>query len=279
MRICFTSDFHGSDSLYAQLEQLLDAERPDLLILGGDMFPDGSRDDPCGTQGRHAQDVFTQRVERWRSHAPRMQVCLIFGNHDWIPTAHALHTYHEQGLLVLLEPFEPWRYGDLNFLGYSKTPPTPFWLKDLERLDTVGDALPAAGGVIWDIAARRPREISPAEYFLSRAAIDAELAAIEPPPGRWAFVCHAPPHNTKLDRLPHVPNPVGSRAIRAFLEQTRPALSLHGHIHESPDVTGGYSDRVGPTLCINPGQSPQRLQAVLVDMSTAAPAVRHTVFS
>lgn len=279
MRICFTSDFHGSDSLYAQLELLLDVERPDLLILGGDMFPDGTREDPCGTQGRHAQEVFTQRVETWRSKVPSLQVCMIFGNHDWLPTMHALHTYHEQGLLVLLERFETWRFGDLDFLGYSKTPPTPFWLKDLERLDVADDKLPAEGGVIWDFASMHPREVSAGEYFGSRPTIEVELAATKPPPGRWIFVCHAPPHESKLDRLPQVPHPVGSRAIRAFLARTRPVLSLHGHIHESPEVTGSYLDHVGPTLCVNPGQSPTRLQAVLVDMSTTTPAVRHTVFS
>ena len=40
MRVCFTSDLHGAASLYEQLEELLRAQTPDLLILGGDLFPD-----------------------------------------------------------------------------------------------------------------------------------------------------------------------------------------------------------------------------------------------
>ena len=49
----------------------------------------------------------------------------------------------------------------------------------------------------------------------------------------WIFVCHAPPHDTALDRLPQVPHPIGSRAVRRFIEQRQPLVSLHGHVHES----------------------------------------------
>jgi len=42
--------------------------------------------------------------------------------------------------------------------------------------------------------------------------------------------------------------PVGSTAVRHFIERVQPMLSLHGHIHESP----GYI-RIGRTLCINAG--------------------------
>lgn len=279
MRICFTSDFHGSESLYSQLDSLLDAERPDLLILGGDMFPEGSREDPCGTQGRYVQEVFTARLEQWRAQVPAMQIAMIFGNHDWLSTMHALHTYHEQGLVALLDRYETWHFGGVDFLGYSKTPPTPFWLKDLERLDLPTDALPAEGGAIWDLACLRVRDVTAAEHFRSRATIERELASTEAPAGRWIFVCHAPPHDSALDRLPHVPHPVGSRAVRQFVTRTAPVLGLHGHIHESPVVTGSFSERIGSTLCVNPGQSTDRLQAVLVDMDSPNPTVRHTVFS
>ncbi|HEX9616124.1 MAG TPA: hypothetical protein VGA03_01815, partial [Anaerolineales bacterium] len=42
--------------------------------------------------------------------------------------------------------------------------------------------------------------------------------------------------------------PVGSTAVRKFIEKMQPLLSLHGHIHESP----GYT-RIGRTLSINAG--------------------------
>jgi len=48
----------------------------------------------------------------------------------------------------------------------------------------------------------------------------------------------------------HAPEPVGSKAVRTAIEETKPALALHGHIHEAR----GHA-RIGSTLCINPGSA------------------------
>ena len=73
---------------------------------------------------------------------------------------------------------------------------------------------------------------------------------------------HCPPYASGLDDAPglnedltpkhggHAPEPVGSKAVRTAIEETRPALSLHGHIHEARGHT-----RIGDTLCINPGSA------------------------
>lgn len=75
---------------------------------------------------------------------------------------------------------------------------------------------------------------------------------------------HAPPHGSRLDDAPQLRSdlsvvtgggapvmvPVGSTAVRAFLERTQPMLSLHGHIHESRGVA-----RIGRTVAINPGSA------------------------
>jgi hypothetical protein len=71
MRICYTSDLHGDARLYQQLEDLLRAETPDLLILGGDLLPDGERDDPLGTQVAFLERVLMPRVAVWKAAAPR----------------------------------------------------------------------------------------------------------------------------------------------------------------------------------------------------------------
>ncbi len=41
---------------------------------------------------------------------------------------------------------------------------------------------------------------------------------------------------------------VGSTAVRTFIDQPQPLLSLHGHVHESQ-----AAQRLGRTLCLNPG--------------------------
>ena len=75
---------------------------------------------------------------------------------------------------------------------------------------------------------------------------------------------HVPPWGTGIDVAPKLREdlsvviqggepvmvPVGSTAVREFVERTQPMLSLHGHIHESRGAT-----RLGRTLAINPGSA------------------------
>jgi Icc-related predicted phosphoesterase len=81
-------------------------------------------------------------------------------------------------------------------------------------------------------------------------------------PERTILSLHCPPHRSGLDDAPELtadmrlkgagraPVPCGSTAVRTVIEEHQPALSLHGHIHESRGST-----RIGRTLCINPGSS------------------------
>lgn len=73
---------------------------------------------------------------------------------------------------------------------------------------------------------------------------------------------HVPPFDSGLDSAPVLDEeltvqtaggqtafgPVGSTAVRTILERVQPALSLHGHVHES----SGFR-KIGRTLAVNPG--------------------------
>lgn len=279
MRVCFTTDLHGRPELYDQLDQLVRGERPEVLIVGGDMLADGDIDDPVGTQVAYVHNVFMRRVEGWQREVPGLIVACILGNHDWLCAWIALQTHHDAGRIVLLDHRQAWPCAGVWFLGYSKTPPTPYWVKDFERLDLPGDPMPETGGAVWDLDGQCVRKALPREHFGEQASLAVELEAAARLDGRWVFVCHAPPHASNLDRLPHVDHPVGSRAVRQFIEQRQPTLSLHGHIHESPDVSGSYTDRIGECTSANPGQGREHLQAVLFETRDPVGTLRHTVFA
>jgi Icc-related predicted phosphoesterase len=75
-------------------------------------------------------------------------------------------------------------------------------------------------------------------------------------------VLHAPPFDSGLDGAPKLDGtlkmsmtlggvataPVGSTAVRDFIEEWQPLLGLHGHVHEGRGVV-----RIGRTVCVNPG--------------------------
>jgi hypothetical protein len=82
-------------------------------------------------------------------------------------------------------------------------------------------------------------------------------------PSNAIFCFHVPPYNTLLDIAPVLDDnlkpqmepggsfkmgPVGSTSVRKAIEKHQPVLGLHGHIHESR-----ASMKIGATLCLNPG--------------------------
>lgn len=92
---------------------------------------------------------------------------------------------------------------------------------------------------------------------------------------RAIFNFHEPPYDSQLDEAPELDEdlrpkfgarstePVGSRAVREVIEEYQPALSLHGHIHESRGQT-----EIGETVAINPGSvySEGSLQGAVIDL-------------
>lgn len=64
---------------------------------------------------------------------------------------------------------------------------------------------------------------------------------------KTVLVSHSPPVDTSLD-LVFGGEHVGSASVREFIERTRPALALCGHIHEAKGI-----DRINGTVVVNPG--------------------------
>ena len=96
-------------------------------------------------------------------------------------------------------------------------------------------------------------------------------------PENLVAVLHPPPYHSGLDDAPELNEnlemklsaagvemaPVGSTAVREFIEQSQPLLGLHGHVHE-----GKGAVNIGRTLCLNPGSSYTEgvLSAVIVEI-------------
>ena len=96
-------------------------------------------------------------------------------------------------------------------------------------------------------------------------------------PRRAIFMIHVPPYDSGLDTAPILDEnlrptvsagdvlrgPVGSTAVRRIIEEHQPALTIHGHIHES-----GGERKIGKTVCINPGSEANHgiLRGYIVDI-------------
>jgi hypothetical protein len=164
-----------------------------------------------------------------------------------------------------------------SIAGYACVPPTPFSIKDFERPDE-GSQRAASFGQAYTSLEGAIRPLGEFE-FAQRPSIADELGALAElsAPSRTIYVCHTPPAETPLD-LMRGGRHVGSPALRAFIERRTPLLTLHGHIHEAPALSGHYACRIGPTWCVNPGRDAQRLHAVTLETDDIVGTLAHTVY-
>jgi hypothetical protein len=158
-------------------------------------------------------------------------------------------------------------------------PSTPFRFKYWERRDLAADTdLSARPDTRTDGVIAHDDELLP--YSLDQAlnlpSIEEELESLncDVDADRLILVTHAPPFGTNCDSSRERKH-VGSRGVRAFIEERKPYLTLHGHIHETVDLTGAFVDRIGRTRCASVGNDhrPERPWVLDVELGPE-PVVR-----
>ncbi len=119
-----------------------------------------------------------------------------------------------------------------------------------------------------------PRECSEDEIEMHLEKVVAQVKDMK----TAVFCIHVPPYQSTIDEAPLITKdmkydmssgrvqmvPVGSTAVRKIIEKYQPLLGLHGHIHESPGFI-----HIGRTQCLNPGSEYAEgiLKAFLVEIN------------
>jgi Icc-related predicted phosphoesterase len=67
------------------------------------------------------------------------------------------------------------------------------------------------------------------------------------PEKKVIMLTHAPPYNTRLDRIMH--DHSGNKDIAGFIRKNRVDIIICGHFHEN----AGIVEKIGKTIAINPG--------------------------
>jgi len=261
MELLYTSDLHGSMGHYQHLLAMLSEQTPDVLILGGDCLPDGDRGYPYPTVTKFIQHDFKEFLQLVHDLCPDISILTIFGNHDWAFSIDEFVTLQEQSLLRMLSHRDIVAVDNLRFLGLSHCPPAPYWIKDFERRDLKQDTPTEFGGYTYSARMKGIVSVTGRQFFTQHESLEDMLDNTPACADPFILVSHAPPADSHLDLLLEGKH-VGSQAVRQFLERRQPILSLHGHLHESPIVSGHISQRYGKCLAVNPGQSLDRLCAV-----------------
>ncbi len=299
LKILFATDFHGAEVCFRKLFNLAPRAKADVIVIGGDLCGKGLvplverngsfRGEFLGTPfdvapGEPTEEIekrirfngfypyrstpdeierlrtdpaylesvmngeLASTVERWMTLADEKlagtdTICVsIPGNDDELAIDDALNgatrVRNCDGRLL--------DFGEFQMMGFGASNPTP-----------------------WD----SPREF--AEEEIERR-LEATVEGLDRDRPLLANI-HVPPYRSTLDDAPLVDDelrpvirggnpvagPVGSHAVRSFIEHYQPLASFHGHIHEARSAT-----RIGRTLAVNPGSdySSGTLQAVIVSV-------------
>jgi len=275
--VLYTSDLHGNLSLYEEAFSLARKLAVETVILGGDLAPHSAVRD----QRIFFEDCLLPLLREYRSEQGSADVFYIMGNDDWCANLPVLTDAGVERFHYIHGAVRPLAQGAW-VAGLASVSATPFALKDWERWEE-GLKPP----VRFDGFRSHPDgSVHPFDFrgreWEERLGQDLEVVerglAQVPLGSPLICVLHCPPYGTALDQI-HGGVHVGSRDVRAFIEKHQPLLSLHGHIHESPAVSGRFAERIGSTIGINPGQRMgSALHAVWFRLSDVAGSLTHTIF-
>lgn len=279
----FASDLHGREDRYLKLLEFMRAERPRAVFLGGDLLPSGALPVGRGASGPASfqADFLLPRLKALRDalREDYPAVFLILGNDDARSQEAAFRENEREGLWLYMH-FRKALFAPYAVYGYSCVPPTPFALKDWERYDVSRFVDP---GAVPPEEGRYSVEVDEEEKGFPTLREDLEALAGRDPMERALFLFHAPPYRSHLDRaaldgrmVDGVPLDVnvGSIAIRRFIEERQPLITMHGHVHESARLTGSWRERIGATHCFSAAHDGPELALVLFDPENPEFAIR-----
>lgn len=268
MKILHATDFHCHKEKYEMMIRVIEKHKPDLVSYGADILP-------------KTGDVFWAQydfITYWlREHLEKVSsmvkhVIIDFGNDDFgcnyskflraIGELKNVYSLHMQSLDI----------DGYIFRGYNFVPDYPFRLKDWCKLDMkTSSPNPVQFGTPLRSSFEncgKYEEIENFEQHLKPSIqefLDGWLSEGDYSDEIWFM--HSPPKLLGLDVTGRGES-VGSVAITNAILKHKPRLTFHGHIHESPRMTGKVSGFLTEkTLSIQPGSDLHDLKYVVVDLS------------
>ena len=289
MKFLYTSDLHGETYLYQELLSLATSSSPEIMVIGGDLLPSlpstKRYEEMLPNQRTFIDQFLTPFFKRILETSSIQLIFLIAGNWD---LGYSFLFRQTPEKIVDLNQKSCRLENGYELLGYPFVPPTPFRPKDFEKMDDRETPWPPQKNPSYVRSSDQSDPlipVNPHRYLRERETIEEDLDRFPKPlqSRKAIYVMHSPPFGTRLDLIEGGKS-AGSRSIRTFIQKNQPLLTLHGHIHESPALSGAYMDQLGETLSINPGQFTRttkgapRLHAVTFEVERIEQTLTHTCF-
>lgn len=254
MKFIFACDIHGDKNKYEKLFQKAKEENIKYIVLGGDLLPKiGFRVIIQSEFIReYLEDYFTRLNEN------NIKCILIPGNDDLEKFDIQINELCKKYSNIYNIDNQKLDIEEITFIGLSKVLDHPFGSKNRVVIE---EKLKMQPQLSEDIYIKKDTEVITIEEWEKYREIDIEKMEGEltnlpkaDKDRKTIYVFHNPPYGIGLDVCANGLQ-VGSKAITKFLEDSNSYMSLHGHIHESPRISGLWYNELGKTTCIQPGQT------------------------
>ncbi|MFO7952173.1 MAG: metallophosphoesterase family protein [Bacillota bacterium] len=273
LKVLALADVHQSENHWVMLEEAVRWENPVLVVIAGDLLPK--------YEGILAQADFGSQL---REHARAIrktgaELVLILGNDDNQLLIPEMEKGNKEGLWHYVAD----RVKEINgyeFCGCPWIRDYPFaykyWVapdsEDECYLDPIQLGPPAEIDSNNEIVTIPDLEVYLKEKMPVKSSLE-NMARQTKNLRRSVWLIHDPPAYTGLD-LCATGDEVGSSVVYRFILERSPLITIHGHIHESPEYNEGiWAKKLGDTLCIQAGQLEKELSYVTFEL--AGEAVRN----
>jgi len=275
LKCIFVSDLHGNTKKIQKLFEMIKKEKPDSAFIGGDILPNY-------LTKNIEEFVETNLLSEIRKIKNKTTIFLILGNDDPRIFEDLFIKADEEKIINYMHN-KTVRFNDFFVTGYSFVPPTPFNLKDWEKYDVsryvdVGAVSPEEG--------LRTVNVSDDIKRYSTIAEDMDILSKNSPPEKTIFLFHSPPYKSYLDladlegkKVDHAPLDVhvGSITIERFIKKKKPFVTLHGHVHESPRLSGRWMQKFGSTYSFSAAHDGEELALIRFDTNDLESSTRELI--
>jgi len=257
--ILYSADLHGNRIQYEKFFREATTEKVDAIILGGDLTPKNPEDRTPLLQKKFIKEQLFKHIKDFKNKNPKTKIFLMLGNDDFISNEKYLIKNEKKLGFKTINDKRIKLIDDYDIIGYSYVPVTPFKYKDWEKADC-NNILESEyrTGYTTEGLSNVGNNLVKKELDLKnrKDTIEKDLNRLfdkkHSNKTKIILVAHSPPYNTSLDMISSKEH-VGSLAIRRIIEQKKPLLSLHGHIHETVRMSGKYLDKISSSVIISPG--------------------------
>lgn len=256
MKLLYVTDIHGDRNKYEKVLELAVAENIGLIVNGGDMLPkqcDRHTEQPIFID-EYLRDYFKRLQEHNIAHLGML------GNDDLQIVDSRFQQLCDEFEIIYDIAGSKVEIGGYEFIGMNHILDHPFGCKDRvvnEKGYVPQRQLSAVAGFSNEVD--YDRIYNWLEYSKTELPQMCDILKQLPMPqnpNKTIYVMHMPPAGLRLGQLRYQDLDIGSVDIYEFWKEINPLLSLHGHIHESPDTQKGkWINKINGTTCIQTGQT------------------------